>query len=203
MRRLGWILAGALVVLAGRAVAYAVEPSPLARTLREQVGGPRLPVVAVVALGAGLGVASAIVWLAALGVRERAVLERREAPRLRLGPLLARAVCLWLATALAFVLLESYVHWRAGLGWHGLHCLLGPVHSDALPILAALSVVASATFEAVEHVLRWIRRTLDLIRSRPVAPATTVVPAARPPAPAVRRPLVTQLAARPPPLSVA
>ena len=33
-------------------------------------------------------------------------------------------------------MLESTIHWREGLGWHGLHCLLGPVHRDAIPILA-------------------------------------------------------------------
>ena len=27
-----------------------------------------------------------------------------------------------------------------GLGWHGIHCLLGPVHRNAIPILAALSL---------------------------------------------------------------
>ena len=42
--------------------------------------------------------------------------------------------------------LESYLHWRAGLGWHGLHCLAGPVHRDAVPIVAALSLVAVALF---------------------------------------------------------
>ena len=164
MRRgLAWAFAGALVVLSARSLAYALEPGPLAKTLRHEAGGPRLPAVALVALALGLGLSAAIVWLVALGVRERALMERRTAPRLRLGRTIARASCLSVATIAAFGLLESYLHWRAGLGWHALHCLIGPVHSDALPILVSLSIAAAASFGAAEHVLDWIRRTVARI----------------------------------------
>jgi hypothetical protein len=162
-----------LVVLGGRALAYALSPSPLAVELSRRAGGPALPVVTAVSLALGLAISATVVWLAALGVRERRLLETRPVlapPRLRLGLLLGRAVALSAASMLAFALLESYIHWRAGLGWHGLHCLTGPVHRDAIPLLGALSLVAAATAGAVEHVLAWIQRTLvRLAAARPLA----------------------------------
>jgi uncharacterized protein YcnI len=169
---LAWLATGALVVLAARTLAYALEPGPSLTTLELErpAGGPRLVVVTLVALGLGLAVAAAVVWLAALAVRERRLLERAplvEEPRLRLARLPLRALALWAASSLAFALLESYLHWRAGLGWHGLHCLLGPIHRDALPLLFALSLVAAALVSAAELLVAWIRRTLALIRRRP------------------------------------
>jgi hypothetical protein len=62
-----------------------------------------------------------------------------------------------------FTVVESYVHWRAGLGWHGARCLLGPAHRDAVPLLCALSLIAAACQAAVAHLLGWMRRTLQLI----------------------------------------
>jgi hypothetical protein len=170
LRLASWLGTGALVVLAGRAIAYALSPSPLALELSHQAGGSRLPLVTVVTLALAIALSSAVLWLAALGVRERHLLEDRTPlalPRLRLGLLVGRALALWLTTMLAFALLESYIHWRAGLGWHGLHCLTGPVHRDAIPLLGALSLVAAALTGAVEHVLAWMRRVLAELRSRP------------------------------------
>ncbi len=203
MRRAwAWVLAGGLVVLCARWIAYALEPSPLARTLQNQAGGPRLPVVALVALTLGLAFSSAVVWLAALGVRERSLLERAPGPPLRLGETLIRAALLSVATAAAFGLLESFVHWRAGLGWHGLHCLVGPVHSNALPILVSLSLIATAVFRAVEHVLAWMRRTVAVLRSQPklrAEPQPLLTPSAVAPVSASQ---ITSCGARAPPLPV-
>jgi hypothetical protein len=162
-RALGWAGAAALAVLCSRSIVYALSPSPLAAELSHRAGGPTLPVVAVVAGGLGLALSTAVVSLAALGVRERQLLETRPVvapPRLRLRRLVARALALWLVTMPAFALLESYIHWRQGLGWHGLHCLTGPVHRDAIPVLGALSLVAAALAAALDHVLAWMRRTL-------------------------------------------
>ena len=163
MRRAGWIGVAALVVLGARAIAYALSPSPLAADFSRAAGGPALPLVAAVALGLSLCVSAAVVWLAAIGVRERRLLEARplvDEPTLRLCALAVRAVSLAAASIVGFALLESYLHWRAGLGWHGLHCLTGPVHADALPILVALSLLAAASTTAAEHVLAWMRRVL-------------------------------------------
>jgi hypothetical protein len=175
LRPLAWLGAVAVVVLGARAVAYALQPSPLASTLAHRAGGPALPVVALVAAALALALASVIVWLAALGVRERRQLERRPLvtePRLRLGSVVVRATSLWLSASLGFALVESYLHWRAGLGWHGLHCLTGPVHRDAIPLLGALSLVGAALSVAVDHVLAWIHRTLaEIDRSRVPRPA--------------------------------
>ena len=182
LRALAWAGAGALVVLAARAIAYALSPDPLARTLEREAGGPRLPVVALVSLSLSLVFACAVLWLAALGVRERrvlAALPKDDAPRLRLGRVAVRAAFLFGATTLAFGALESYLHHRAGLGWHALHCLSGPVHVDALPILAALSLVAAATAGAVEHALAWMRSAaarLAPARPRVAARVVVVVP---------------------------
>jgi hypothetical protein len=145
------------------------------------------------------------VGLAALGVRERLLLAPEpvvDAPRLRPGRLVLRALGLFAATSLAFSLLESYLHWRAGLGWHGLRCLVGPAHRDAVPLLAALSLLASAIFAAVEHVVAWMRRTIALLRR----PRLGLLPRAelRPfvVAPALgARPLAGPLGARGPPLA--
>jgi len=170
MRRgLAWIAVGALVVLGARSITYALSPSPLALALSHHAGGPALPLITVVSLGLGLAIAAAAVWLATLGVRERRLLESRPilaVPRLRLDLLAGRALVLWLLTMPAFALLESYIHWRQGLGWHGLHCLTGPVHRNAIPVLGALSLVAAALAAAVEHVLGWIRRTIAQLRTR-------------------------------------
>ena len=183
--RLGaWSVAAALVVLCARSLAYALSPSPLAAHFEGKAGGPHLPVVALVSLSLALGLSSGIVWLAALGVRERRLLERRPvpAPRLRLARLAVRALVLF-AASLAFALLESFVHWRAGLGWHGLYCLVGPAHRDAVPLLGGLSLIAAAVGAALEHVLAWMRRTIARLLARP--PALRPVPRVRPASPSL------------------
>lgn len=159
----GALAAVVLVVLAARALAYALVP---AGSLVGAVGGPALPIVIVVSLALGLGAACAVLWAASLGVRERARLERRAAPRLALRAFAVRAGGLFVASAGVFAALESSLHWRAGLGLHGLHCLTGPVHHDAAAILAALSLLASALIAAVRHVVAWMRRTIALLRGR-------------------------------------
>jgi hypothetical protein len=165
-----WLGSAVLVVLATRALAYALEPSPLARALEGRAGGPALPLVAVLSLTLAVALSAAVVWLAALGVGERRLLEPRPVvfePQLTLRRLTLRAVALWLVTMPAFALLESYIHWRQGLGWHGIHCLIGPVHRNAIPILGAFSLVAAAVRAALEHVVAWMRRTLAELVPRP------------------------------------
>jgi hypothetical protein len=73
-------------------------------------------------------------------------------------------------TSVAGGLLEAYLHWRAGLGWHGVHCIFGPVHRDLLPIATSVSFVAAALLAAAEHVVAWMRRTFALLRSVPPRP---------------------------------
>jgi hypothetical protein len=165
-RAIAWPVAVALVVLGSRTIAYAISPSPLAAELSHQAGGPALPVITVVAILLALTFSAAVVWLATLGVHERRLLETRPVvaePRLRLGLLAARALALWLVAMPAFAYLESTIHWREGLGWHGLHCLTGPVHRNAIPILGALSLATAALAAALEHVFAWMRRTLASI----------------------------------------
>ena len=126
-RLLLWPAVVALLVLTARWLAYELAPSPLARVLEQSAGGPSLVIVTLVSLGLTLLGSVLVVWLAAVGVRERARLQpERVAPSLRLRRLGLRAVGLYLASSLAFALFESYLHWRAGIGFHGLSCLVGP-----------------------------------------------------------------------------
>jgi hypothetical protein len=199
-RRLLWLGPVALLVLAARWLTYALAPpSLLSGRLEASAGGPRLVVVTLVSLALAAAVSTAAVWLAAVGVRERQRLRpERELPRIRLQRLVLRAVALSVASSLAFALVESYVHWRAGLGFHGLSCLFGPVHRNALPVLSALSLVVAASAEAAQLLHAWARATLRALLARrfalgepplrrpplgrPLAPATSLL-RARPRAP--------------------
>ena len=97
-RLLLWPAVVALLVLIARWLAYALSPSPLARVLEHSAGGPSLVVVTLASLGLTVLGSTLVVWLAALGVRERARLQpERVAPRLRLRRLALRAVALYLA----------------------------------------------------------------------------------------------------------
>ena len=137
----------------------------------------------------GAAFAVGVCSLAALGVRERVLLERRilvaPLPQIRPDRVLAHAFVLAVLTSLAGGLFEAYLHWRAGLGWHGLHCLVGPVHRNLIPIESALSLVAAAVLEAARHVVAWMRRTFALLRTlppslvsfpQPVAPVALQLP---------------------------
>ena len=171
MRGLSRVVASALVVFLARSIAYAIAPSPAARVLEHRAGGPALPVLTLVALALGGSIAIATCWLAAIGVRERELLERRvlaaPSPRFRPARTFALALALSVVTSVGGGLLEAYLHWRAGLGWHGVQCVFGPVHRDLLPIATSLSFVAAALLAAAEHVTAWMRRTFALLRALP------------------------------------
>lgn len=170
-RLLLWPAVVALLVLTARWLAYQLAPSPLARVLEHSAGGPSLVVVTLASLGLAVLGSAFVVWLAALGVRERARLRpERVAPRLRLRRLGFRAVALYAASSLAFAMFESYLHWRAGIGFHGLSCLVGPVHRNAIPLLAALALAVAALAEAVEHLVAWVRAVVRELRRRRLTP---------------------------------
>jgi hypothetical protein len=181
------LLAGTLVVLLARSIAYSLTPTSAARVLEHRAGGPALPVVTLVALTLGVSMAVVICWLAAFGVRERALLERCSLavppPRFRAARTLGLAVVLSVVTSAGGGLLEAYLHWRAGLGWHGLQCIFGPVHRDLLPVATALSLVAAALLGAAEHIVAWMRRTFASLRRLPpriLRRARVPLPTARP-----------------------
>jgi hypothetical protein len=184
MKRLAvWLGLIVLMVLAARWLAYALAaPTPLSGRLQASAGGPSLVVVTLVSLGLAALVATLTVWLAATGVRERQRLRpERIAPELRLRRLALRAAVLYPASALAFAMFESYLHWRAGIGFHGLSCLVGPVHRNAIPLLAALAVTAAALWEATEHLLGWMRAVVRALRRRQlVSSPPAFVPPFRP-----------------------
>ncbi len=168
-RALAWAGTVALLVLIARWLTYALaQPSPLANRFEASAGGPSLVLVSLVTLALAAAISVTVLWLAALGVRERARLwPDRVPPRLRLRRLAVNAVCLYAASALGFATFESYLHWRAGLGFHGLSCLVGPVHRNAIPLLAALALVAAALAESVLHLIAWMRAAArELLRPR-------------------------------------
>ena len=172
VRFLPWPVAVGLLVLSARSLAYALAPGPLANRFESSAGGPQLVVVSLVSLGLAVLVSTLVVWLAALGVRERRRLRPgRVAPELRLRRLAFRAVALYVLSSLAFALFESYLHWRAGIGFHGISCLVGPVHRNVIPLLAALSLTAAALAEAAAHLLGWMRAVVRELRRRRLAAA--------------------------------
>lgn len=179
-----WTGAGMLVVLLARTIAYAAAPSPMAHLYARSLGGPSLPVLTLVALSLAAVAALAVCWLATLGVRERCLLERRAlagpAPRIRPARVLANAAAFFVVCSVASGLIEATIHWRAGLGWHGLHCLVGPVHRNLLPIVGALALVASACIAAGDHVVSWLQRRFALLQTAVVRPLVFwILPAAR------------------------
>ena len=204
-RALFWSAIGALVVLGGRALAYGLAPHPqlVGSRLEQSLGGPRLVVTAGVAPMLALALAAALVWLATIGVRERHQLVGGPTPEpLRIRSIVVPFTLLWPVSCLAFAALESFLHWRAGLGFHGLHCLVGPVHRNAIPLLGALSLVASAASAAGRHVWSWVRRTFAALTRSTTPLALPLLPVADAARTAVTGSLVPSRSARaPPPLA--
>jgi hypothetical protein len=201
MRRLLWLPVVALLVLVARWLCYALAaPSPLSGRLEASAGGPRLVVVTLVSASLAVAVSVFAVWLAAVGVRERARLRpHRVAPSIRLRRLAFRFAALYVTSSFAFAMFESYLHWRAGIGFHGLACLVGPVHRNAIPILGALALAAAALTEAGAHVLAWMRAVVrELLRQRLQAQVPQTTP--RFPEEPVSRPAFLRPRPRGPPL---
>jgi hypothetical protein len=209
-RALGWLAFVVLLELITRAVVYGLAPSAgeTSRALGGHLGGPGFAAVLVVALGIGGLLSVTAVWLASVGVRERwALTEDRLAggpPRIALGPVLLRALALTVAGWLTFAGIETVIHLREGLGIHGLECLVGPVHRNALPVVGGIALVASALLSAARLVLAWMRRTVGRLvtpraaaRPRPAVAFFSFVSLAR------RTPLRWDGPARGPPLVVA
>ena len=165
LRRAGlWLGVVGLMELAARAIVYGLEPSDTARALDGRLGGPGFVITLVVALGLGAVLSTMLVWLASVGVRERwALSEQRPLggpPRVAVRRLVGRALALTLVGWLTFASIESVIHLRAGMGFHGLECLIGPVHRNALPVIGGLGLLASALASVAALVLAWMRRTV-------------------------------------------
>lgn len=174
----GWIALAGAIFLGARGLAYlTLGPRTVASAaLADEGGGPPVAIIAVALPLVALALASALASLTRLGVAERHRLSGEGAATapgpMRVRTIALRSLALTAGSSVLFAGIESYLHWRAGLGFHGIHCLLGPVHRDALPFLVALSVLAAAGSVALGHALAWLRRA---------APA-----AGRPPARALR-----------------
>ena len=163
-RALTWILIGVLVVAAGRQTAYALTGGSLAERLSSDGGGPGVAWVATAAIAGSVSAALVGLWLVACGVRERCALELEgwatTPPSVSVAGLARRTALLSVATTAAFTVFESTLHYTEGLGFHGWHCIAGPVHQNAAPILIGLSLVAAACVTAAELVLGALRRAV-------------------------------------------
>ena len=110
-----------------------------------------------------------------------------------------RQAALYVSSSLAFAMFESYLHWRAGIGFHGLSCLVGPVHRNAVPLLAALALAAAALGEVIEHLVAWMRAVARELRRRRLAPQRFALFA--PPSPLTTALVAVQTRSRGPPLA--
>ncbi|MDX6546992.1 MAG: hypothetical protein QOG33_542 [Gaiellales bacterium] len=163
-RRLLWLVIAILVVAAGRQIAYGLAGGALATRLSASGGGPTVAWIAAVALAGSALSTLAGLWLIACGVRERCALQlegwANTAPTFEVSALIRRAVALSGVAVAAFTAFESTLHYEEGLGFHGLHCIAGPVHQNAAPILVGLSLIAAAIVTGVDYVLAALRRTV-------------------------------------------
>ncbi len=177
--RFAWLLAVVPVWLASRALAYALAPAnPVARELEGRTGGTAPLAVIAGALVAVLAVGAGALWVASLSVREQAALAGEEAPRLNWRRLALRVAVVFVLATVTFTGAEIWLHVQAGLGFHGWHCVLGPMHRNALPFLAALSIAAGLVVAAVERLVAWARRLVRALRARP--PGLRPAPLPRP-----------------------
>jgi len=184
-----WALVGVFVVSLGRWIAYALAAGTLAQKLSSQGAGARPAVVAAISLGLALAATATGLWLVAAGLRERSHLEldgwAASSRPFSARRLLARSAALSAVTIVVFTTVESLIHYEDGLGFHGWHCIAGPVHQNAAPIMIALSLMAAAVVTAVDAVLAAARRVV-----------ARLVLAAR----ALPRPVAAWFAPRPAPL---
>lgn len=180
LRRIAmWTMVGVFVVSLGRWIAYALSAGTLAQKLSSQGAGARPAVVAAISLGLALAATATGLWLVAAGLRERSYLELHgwaaSSRPFSARRLLARCAALSAVTIVVFTTVESLIHYEQGLGFHGWHCIAGPVHQNAAPIMIALSLMTAAAVAAVDAVLAAARRVVAQVvlagRARP-RPAT-------------------------------
>jgi hypothetical protein len=198
--RFAWLLAALPVWLGARAIAYALAPAnPVAQELAGRTGGSAPLLVTVVAVASVLAVAAGVLAVASLAVRDRAALAGDEAPALAWRRIVLRVVVLFLLATVLFTGVETWLHLQEGLGFHGWHCLLGPMHRDALPFLAGLAAAAGLVIAAAERLVTWARRLVRVLRSRTISLRPSALP--RPLTELLPRPLGSAcVSARGPPL---
>jgi hypothetical protein len=180
-----WLGVAVLVFLAGRYLAYALAPRPTleAARLGRTTGGARPLELALGLLAGAAALSAAMLAVATAAVRQR----RLTAPGASLRPpapsaagVLFTAVALWGSTSAAFGLVEWRIHAVAGLRMSPLHCLVGPIHRDVLPIFAALSLLAAALTAAADYLAVWLRRTIDVLRHAPLVPVRAALESVAP-----------------------
>ena len=153
-----------LVVLGGRALAYAATPTPLAGEL----GGPRLPVIAVVALAIAALLSLGVLWLAALGVRERHALELAPspAPRLALARFGLDSGLLSGGSLTAFAALETWIHGVPACTCRGGGASTAPCTATRCRSCSPSRSRPRRCSRRLRHALAWARRVVRVLRRR-------------------------------------
>ena len=173
-------MGGRLLLVVGPSRADRLRPVGRAagRAALGEGGGTDLTAVAAISLGLAALVSAIGLWLVATGLRERSRLELdgwvSGGRSISVAGLALRTLLLSAVSVVAFTSLECWLHYRAGLGFQAYHCLFGPVHENALPILIALSLVVSAAIAAADAILSAARRLVaHLVRDRRAVLART------------------------------
>ena len=162
----GFVLGLVLVILGGRALAYAATPTPLAGSARRPAAsGDHVRRACAGHCASRSACSGSPRWACASATRSIPLRARRLASRSRASPRTPR--CSRGGSLLGFAALETWLHSRAGMHMHWWMCLEGPVHRNAIPILLALSLAAAALLGALRHALAWARRVV----ARPAATA--------------------------------
>jgi hypothetical protein len=174
IRALGtWAAAAALTLGVGRWIAYSLAGSgTVAQRLSGAPAGPALIWVAACSLAVAAAIALTSLWLVAAGIRERSRLDldgwASPPTPIRWAAVVRRAAALWAVDVAGLLALDCAVHCLDGFGFHGMACLASQAHRDAVAVLAALSLLASALAEAAGHVLSALRRYVaELVAARP------------------------------------
>ena len=178
MRILRWTGVVAAVVLSARTLAYALAPDPRAEALGRVTGGPRPVVVAAVALVLAALIAAVVLWLSALGVRERHRLRPGgAAPRLRLAPVLGRALAIAIGTFGALAAGVYLVDWPTSRAQRPADptmqlgtALIGPNMLTMIVLGLALFATIVTTVVLATHRGRYDRYGDRLDRERPDDP---------------------------------
>ena len=112
-----------------------------------------------------------VLWLAALGVRERHALELAPgpAPRLSLARFGLDAVLLGGGSLLGFAALETWIHARAGMHMHWWQCLEGPCTATRCRSCSRSRSPPRRCSRALRHALAWARRVVHVLRAAAAA----------------------------------
>ena len=166
-------VAAVVIVLLARRIAYAIAPTSAARLL-EHLAVPRCraPRPSRWRLAARSQSRSAG-WPLSVCTKRALLKHRLLARTARLGSVfcarLGSPLCSRRSRRSQVCLLETYLHWRAGLGWHGIQeCVFGPVTAISCRSRPRSRASLRRCSSRESDVVAWMRRTFSLLRGLPL-----------------------------------